>query len=82
VQKNGAELGFSGGDLTTLYDIRSIVAGFTRHIASVGCAEFSLGVRGAVNFIPPTLLATYGTRTPTGFAVYAQLRPSRDRPDD
>lgn len=75
VQKNGAEMGFSGGDLTTLYDIRSIVLGATRRVATVGGAELSLGARGAVNFIPGTLLATYGTPTPAGYAVYAQLRP-------
>jgi hypothetical protein len=80
VQKNGEELGFSGGDLTTLYDVRSIVAGFARRVASVGSAEFSLGARGSVNFVPQSLLATYGTRTPGGFAVYTQVGPSRSRP--
>ena len=77
VQKNGEELGFLGGDLTTLYDIRSIVAGFTHQIASVGSAEFALGARGGVNFVPSALLPTYGTRTPAGYAVYTQLRPRR-----
>jgi hypothetical protein len=75
VKKNGEELGFSGGDLTVLYDIRSIVGGVTRRVASVGSAEFALGARGSVNFIPRSLLATYGTRTPSGFAVFLRLRP-------
>lgn len=74
VQKNGAEFGFSGGDLTTLYDVRSIAAGGTYRIVAVGNAELSLGARAAVNFVPQALLANYGTRTPTGFAVYARLR--------
>jgi hypothetical protein len=77
VQKDGEELGFEGGDLTTLYDIRSVAVGATRHIVSVGSADFSLGARGSVNFIPATLLATYGTRTPAGLAVFAQVRPVR-----
>jgi hypothetical protein len=79
VEKNGAELGFFGGDLTTLYDLRSAVGGVTRRVAAAGGAELSLGVRGAVNFVPETLLATYGTRTPTGFAVFVRLRPRVDR---
>jgi hypothetical protein len=77
VQKDGEELGFQGGDLTTLYDVRSVVLGATRHVLSFGSADFLLGARGSVNFIPATLLATYGTRTPAGFAAYVQLRPVR-----
>ncbi len=79
VEKNGAELGFFGGDLTTLYDLRSVVGGVTHRVATARGAELSLGVRGSVNFVPQTLLATYGTRTPTGFAVFARLRPRVDR---
>ena len=77
VRKNGEELGFQGGDLTTLYDIRSNVLGFTRQIVQIGGAELGLGARGSVNFVVQTLEATYATRTPTGFAVYGQLRPRR-----
>ena len=75
VQKNGEELGCSGGDLTTLYDIRSVVAGMNRTVATAASAEFSLGVRGSANFVPASLLATYGTRTPTGYAIYLKVRP-------
>ena len=71
-------LGFEEEELTALYDVRSIVAGYTRRVASVGRAEISLGARGSVNFVPQSLLATYGTRTPGGFAIYTQVRPSRD----
>lgn len=79
VQKNGEELGFSGGDLTALYDVRSIVAGTTRRVASSASLDLSVGARGSVNFIPSSLLATYGTRTPSGLAVYVQLRPARNQ---
>ena len=75
VQKNGAELGFLGGDLAALYAVRSVVAGFARTIGTAGHAEFTVGARGSVNFVPGTLLATYGTRTPSGFAVFASVRP-------
>jgi hypothetical protein len=79
VMKNGEELGFLGGDLTALYEVRVLTGGVSRQIASVGPAGFSVGARGSVNFVPVSLLATYGTRTPTGFAVYANLRPNRQR---
>lgn len=75
VKKNGEELGFLGGDLTALYGVRSYVLGASRDIATIGAAQFSLGARAAINFVPQTLFATYGTRRPAGFAVYARVRP-------
>ncbi|MBC8086118.1 MAG: hypothetical protein H7Z40_02550, partial [Phycisphaerae bacterium] len=75
VEKNGEELGFLGGDLTALYDVRSIVLGATREVLSIGNAQFAVGARGALNFVPQSLFATYGTRRPTGFAVYTRVRP-------
>jgi hypothetical protein len=74
VMKDGEELGFLGGDLTELYDIRSVSAGMTQRLASIHAFELALGARGVLNFVPETLLATYGTRTPSGFAFYLQLR--------
>jgi hypothetical protein len=75
VEKSGDELGFSGGDLTTLYAERSVVIGGTRRLASRGPGELRLGARAALHLVPETLVATYGTRTPTGYALYLQLRP-------
>lgn len=75
VEKSGDELGFSGGDLTTLYAERSVVLGGTHLLASYGDGEVRLGARAALNLVPETLVATYGTRTPTGYALYLQLRP-------
>ncbi|MEO7997840.1 MAG: hypothetical protein ABI852_10370 [Gemmatimonadaceae bacterium] len=77
VKKDGEELGFQGGDLTVLYDIRSIVLGGVRTIGNVANTQLAFGARGSINFVPQILLATYGTRTPSGFAVYAQLRAAR-----
>jgi hypothetical protein len=79
VMKNGEEMGFLGGDLTALYEVRVLTAGVSRQVASVGPAGISLGARASVNFVPATLLATYGTRTPAGFALYANVRPNRLR---
>lgn len=75
VLKNGEELGFLGGDLSELYEIHAVALGLTHRIAKAKHATLALGARGAVTFVPPSLLATYGTRTPSGLAVYLQLRP-------
>ena len=77
VRKTGEELGFQGGDPTVRYDIRSYVVGFTQQVATFGKAELAFGARGSVNFVSRDLVATYTTRRPIGFALYAQVRPHR-----
>jgi len=74
VQKNGEELGFAGGDLTALYDVRSLVLGGEHRIALFRGLALSLGLRGAVNAVPPSLLATYGTQHPTSLALFGHLQ--------
>lgn len=74
VRKNGEELGFLGGDLTQLYGVQSYVMGATRDVVQWGGASVALGLRGSVNVVPATLLATYGTRTPRGLVVFARVR--------
>ncbi len=76
VEKDGEELGFQGGDILTLYDVRSVVLGAVRTVAQLGrAAEIGVGARAAVNFVPSTLLLYYQTRTPLGFAVYLRVSP-------
>lgn len=77
VRKNGEELGFLGGDLTALYDVRSFVIGLTRDVITVRGATASLGGRASATFVPRSLLATYGTRRPSGIAAYVQVQPRR-----
>jgi hypothetical protein len=72
VMKSGEELGFQGGDLTELYDIRAISLGAEHRVVGM----LGLGARGSVNLVPETLLATYGTRTPSGLAVYVHFSPA------
>lgn len=77
VRKDGEELGFLGGDLTELYDVQSYSAGAVRTVGNIANTQLGIGARGSINFVPRTLLATYGTRTPAGFALYLQLRARR-----
>jgi hypothetical protein len=46
VQKNGAELGFTGGDLTQPFEIRSVVAGYARTLFTLGRGDLAVGARG------------------------------------
>lgn len=80
VMKNGEELGFLGGDLTALYDVRTYTAAVTRQLVNLGPVGVSLGVRASLNFVPASLFATYGTRTPAGFAIYGSIRPVSSPP--
>ena len=74
VQKSGDDLGFIGGDLIELFTVRSLSAGITRDIRSVGDAAIGVGVRASLDLLPATLLPTYGTRTPAGVGVFLRLR--------
>jgi hypothetical protein len=76
VEKSGEELGFLGGDLTTLYPIQSLVLGGTRELKFSVRYGWTLGAgaRASVNFVPEELRATYGTRRPTGMAVFLTIK--------
>ena len=74
VMKNGEELGFLGGDLMQLYEIRSAAIGARRDVAMVRAITISLSGRIAASFLPSTLELSYGTRRPLGLDVFAQLR--------
>jgi hypothetical protein len=77
VEKSGEDLGFQGGDLTELYDVRSVSGGAARRVSTFRAIDLFAGARGAVNVVPSSLLPTYGTHTPAGFFIYLQLRPER-----
>lgn len=76
VEKNGEEMGFSGGDLTTLYDIRTVTVGATHRLMARAGADLAIGARASFNSVPASLFATYGTRSPTGAAIYLRLTPA------
>jgi hypothetical protein len=77
VTKSAEELVIEGVDEETEYDVRTLVLGVTREIASLPGTSLALGVRGSLNFVPRDLEPTYGTRTPRGIAIFLRLRPRR-----
>jgi len=66
VRKSAEDLGVAPGD----YDLGSLVLGYLKDWGT-----FSLGTRGAIGFVPASLGASYGSRTPVGVAVYGTWRP-------
>ena len=74
VMKDGEELGFSGGDLTQLHEIRTIALGARRDVASLAFARLALGARGSISALPSDLELAYGTRSPKGLDLFLQAR--------
>ena len=77
VRKSAQDLVLAGADPEEQFDIRSLVGGYMREIASIRGGTIGIGGRVSVNFVPSGLEPYYGTRTPMGFAVYLRVRPKR-----
>ena len=57
------------------FDIGSLALGYVRELGSLGRTTIGVGATGTLGFIPADLEPSYGTRTPTGLAVYLRIRP-------
>ena len=79
VQKSADDLGFNGAELMQLFTVRALTFGGTTEITTARDLSFGIGARGTANFLPTTLEATYGTRTPLGFSLFLRVRPARTR---
>lgn len=75
VQKMADDLGFLGGNLMEMFNIRSLAVGTIRELTVAHGTAIGVGVRGAVNLLPQTLRYTYTTTRPAGFAVFMRIRP-------
>src|SRR5881296_415325 len=79
VRKNAAELVLPSVPPTTEYDVGALALGYQRTVGAVAGLAVGVGVRGSLNFVPSSLEAAYGSRTPGGVAIYLQLRPAGAR---
>jgi hypothetical protein len=79
VRKRAAELVIPSFPSTTEYDVGALALGFQRTVGTVAGFAAGLGVRGSLNFVPSSLDAAYGSRTPVGAAIYLRLRPAGAR---
>src|SRR2546421_1336427 len=75
VRKSAAELVIPAVPLTTEYDIGALALGYLRTVGTVAGLAAGVGVRGSVNFVPSSLNAVYGSRTPAGVAMYFRILP-------
>lgn len=58
-----------------IFTVSTVGAGYVRQFAPFGSLVPALGVRAAVSFVPRDLESFYGSRSPTGIAVFASVRP-------
>jgi hypothetical protein len=57
------------------FNVGAFTAGYIRELVQVRGATIGLGVTGTVNWVPAELETAYGSRNPTGFMIFARLRP-------
>ena len=79
VRKSAEELVIPSVPPTTQYDVGALALGYLRTVGTVAGLAAGVGVRGSVNFVPSSLNAVYGSRTPAGVAINLQLRPAGAR---
>jgi hypothetical protein len=75
VDKSADDLGFFGGDLTQIFEVRPVTVGVAYTLPSLGNASLAIGGQATVTLLPKDLELTYTTRYPTGFVGYLNLRP-------
>ncbi len=75
VDKTAAHLDLLGRPADGRFDLGSLAIGYIREIARYPGGSLGLGGRLAVDLVPRSLAPVYGSRTPTGFAIYLRLRP-------
>src|SRR5438552_4531659 len=75
VRKSAEELVIPSVPPTTQYNVGALALGYRRAVGTVAGLAAGVGVRGSVNFLPASLNAVYGRRTPAGVAIYLRLQP-------
>src|SRR5437879_7678657 len=79
VRKSAEDLVIPSVPPTTQYAVGALALGYLRTVGTAAGLAAGVGVRGSVNFVPSSLNAVYGSRTPVGAAIYLQLRPADAR---
>jgi hypothetical protein len=77
VQKSATDLVLGASGPTGEFNVSSLPGGYLFEMSKTSLVRFGIGGRASVSFVPPKLEPFYGSRTPTGFAVYVRLAPHR-----
>jgi hypothetical protein len=75
VRKSAGDLVLDGVDPERQFDVKSLVLGYIREIASIPGGTIGVGARGSVNLVPGAVGKFYGTNTPKGIDVFLRIRP-------
>ncbi len=74
-RKSAEDLAVVDSVPATEFNVGSVELGYVREVGSLGRTTIGVGATGTLGFIPADLEPVYGTRTPTGLAVYLRIRP-------
>ena len=75
VRKDHEDLALGPNGPEGEFDVMAITAGYLVELGGSSPVRAGIGARGSVNLLPASLAPTYGSSTPTGFAVYVRLAP-------
>jgi hypothetical protein len=79
VEKSADDLDILDRPADSRFKIGSAAIGYVRELIRYPGGSLGLGARFAVDFVPAAIAPDYGSRTPTGLAVYLRFRPRRLR---
>ncbi|MEO8622252.1 MAG: hypothetical protein ABI625_14375 [bacterium] len=77
VEKSDEDLVVPPTGAASGFKIASLVGGYVYEFDRSGNVRTGIGARASLNIVPSSLEALYGSRTPTGFALYVRFRPQR-----
>ncbi|MGH7649907.1 MAG: hypothetical protein ACREND_17480, partial [Gemmatimonadaceae bacterium] len=77
VDKSAEDLDLSDQPPDARFSVGSVAFGYVRELVRYPGGTLGLGGRLAIDFVPAAIAPDYGSRTPTGFAVYLRIRPRR-----
>jgi hypothetical protein len=75
VQKTAQDLVIPALPADAVFPVGELTLGYHRSLATRGRFALGGGLLGSVDFVPASLAAAYGSRRPTGFAVFLSLAP-------
>jgi hypothetical protein len=76
VRKESVDLALPPSVGADAVNVGEIAVGYAYDLNRAGPLRLGVGVRGSLNFVPQSLEPLYGSRTPTGLAVFLRLRPA------
>lgn len=76
VDKTADDLVLGANPPARTFNVGELTGGYLYEFDRIGTVRTGLGVRAAVNFVPSSLVSVYGSRNPTGFAIFVRFRPA------